>query len=287
MLVHLRAGRRLAEAVHPQRGDAVVLAPPRGDARFDADARDSPAEHLLVPGGLLPIEEGAAGQRDHPRRDAHRIEKALRLHRDGHLGAGADQHHLRLGSVGEHVTAATDLRDLLRSARLRRQVLPRQQQRAGARALLERERPGHRGLGGVAGPPDIEIGDQAQARGMLDGLVRRAVLAQADRVVREDMNHAQLHQRGHANSVAAVVAEGEEGAAVRNEAAVQRQPVHDRRHAELAHAVVDVAPAGLAGPHGTAAREVGQVRAREVGTAAEHLGDLGRQHRQRLLRSLA
>ena len=41
----------------------------------------------------------------------------------------------------------------------------------------------------------------------------------------------------------AVVAEGEEGAAVRDEAAVQGDAVHDRRHAELAHAVVDVAAA--------------------------------------------
>jgi hypothetical protein len=40
-----------------------------------------------------------------------------------------------------------------------------------------------------------------------------------------------------------VVAEGEEGAAVGDEAAVQGHAVHDGGHAELAHAVVDVATA--------------------------------------------
>ena len=58
---------------------------------------------------------------------------------------------------------------------------------------------------------------------------------------------ALLHQRRHADRVAAVVAEGEEGAAVRDEAAVQRDAVHDRGHAELAHAVVDVAAAPAVG----------------------------------------
>jgi hypothetical protein len=76
---------------------------------------------------------------------------------------------------------------------------------------------------------------------VLDGLVRGAVFAQADGVVREHMDHALLHQRGHADGVAAVVAEGQEGAAVGDEAAVQRHAVHDGGHAEFAHAVVDVA----------------------------------------------
>jgi hypothetical protein len=80
---------------------------------------------------------------------------------------------------------------------------------------------------------------------VLHALVRGAVLAQADAVVREDVDDALLHQRGHADGVAAVVAEGQEGAAVGDVAAVQRHAVHDGGHAEFAHAVVDVA-AGLA-----------------------------------------
>ena len=114
---------------------------------------------------------------------------------------------------------------------------------------------------------------------MLHRLVGGPVLAQADGVVCEDMDHAQLHQRGHAHRVAAVVAEGQEGAAIGDVATVQCHTVHDCGHAELAHAVADVALA--------AAGEVGQVRAGQVGAAAEHLRHLGRQRGQHLLRGLA
>ncbi len=85
------------------------------------------------------------------------------------------------------------------------------------------------------------FGIRRSAGGVLDRLVRRAVFAEADGVVREHVDHALLHQRGHADGVAAVVAEGQEGAAVGDVAAVQRHAVHDGGHAELAHAVVDVA----------------------------------------------
>ena len=126
---------------------------------------------------------------------------------------------------------------------------------------------------------------------MLDRLVRRPVLAEADRVVREDVDDALLHQRRHADRVAAVVAEGEEGAAVRDEAAVQGDAVHDRRHAELAHAVVDVAAAPALGVLDDRAvageaqrrrvRGVGQVRAGQVGAAAEQLGQRLRERLER------
>ena len=46
-----------------------------------------------------------------------------------------------------------------------------------------------------------------------------------------------------------VIGEHQEGAAGRNEAAVQRHPVHGRRHAVLADAVVDVAAIVVARLH--------------------------------------
>ena len=48
---------------------------------------------------------------------------------------------------------------------------------------------------------------------MFDGLVGWAIFAQANGVVCKDVHHALLHQRGHADRVTAVIAEGEEGAA--------------------------------------------------------------------------
>jgi hypothetical protein len=116
---------------------------------------------------------------------------------------------------------------------------------------------------------------------VLDRLVRRPVLAEADRVVGEDVDDAQLHQRRHADGVAAVVAEGQEGAAVGDVAAVHGDAVHHRRHAELADAVVDVAadlpPRSRAGCRRVEAQRrrvagVREVRAGQVGAAAEQLG---------------
>ena len=132
---------------------------------------------------------------------------------------------------------------------------------------------------------------------MLNRLVRRAVFAQADAVVGEHMDHALLHERRHADGVAAVVAEGQEGAAVGNKPTMQRHTVHDGSHAEFAHAVVDVAStlAGFVFDHGAVridaevggGRRIGQVGAGQVGRAAQQLGQSGSKGFQRQLRGLA
>ena len=87
--------------------------------------------------------------------------------------------------------------------------------------------------------------------------------------------------------VAPVLREHQEGAGIRNEAAVQGDAVGDRVHRELAHPEVDVARiAVLAGQHPGAA-PLREVRSREIGGAADQL----RQHRaerlQRVLGCLA
>ncbi len=167
------------------------------------------------------------------------------------------------------------------------EVLAGEQQRRGARRVGDRLGPGHGGLEGVAGAPDLEVGDEAQAGRVLHGLVRGPVLAEADGIVGQDVDHPLLHERRHADGVAAVVAEGEERPAVGDEPAVEGHPVHDGRHPELADPVVDVPPAGLAGPHRAGAGEVGEVGAGEVGAAAEELRHPGAEERQHLLRGLA
>ena len=68
----------------------------------------------------------------------------------------------------------------------------------------------------------VEIGDGAERGQMLDRLMRRAVLAEADRVVRHDIDHALLHQRREADRRAAIIGEHEEGAAIGHDAAMQR-----------------------------------------------------------------
>ena len=271
-------GRALAVAVEADHRRAAVFPPAVGDARFDGDARQLRRQHARLVLGALAVEHGRARHRHHAHRNAFLGQRGLRMQRELHFAARGQDDGLRFfvqadfARLGEHIRAAADQVE----AGLRRigQVLPRQQQRARPAAVLDRAGPGGRGLGAVAGAPDIEAGDQSQRRRMLDALVRRPVFAEADRVVREDVDDADAHQRGHADGVAAVVGEGQEGAAVGHEAAVQRDAVHHRGHAELAHAVVDVAPAVgravVADAQRRRARGVGQVRAREVGRAAEH-----------------
>ena len=105
---------------------------------------------------------------------------------------------------------------------------------------------------------------------MLNRLVRGPVFAQANTVVGKHMHHALFHQRGHADSVAAVVAKGQKGAAVGDKAAMQRDAVHDGGHAKLAHTVVNMAAQFAVGialyvacsvnAQGRGALGVGQVR---------------------------
>ena len=223
-------------------------------------------------------------------RDALAGERLARADRERDLRAGGDDHGAPRGACGqsaEHVAAAADRRDLRRVALLERHVLAREQQAGRAVGALDRARPGDGGLDRVAGTPDVHVRDQAQARGVLDRLVRRSVLAEADRIVRVDEDRAQLHQRRHAQRVARVVGEGEEGADVGNEAAVQREAVGDRAHGELAHAEVDVVAGLRRRSTVSAARPVGEDRAGEIGRAADQLRQRRRERFERLLRGLA
>ena len=58
-------------------------------------------------------------------------------------------------------------------------------------APLDGEPPGGDGLVGVAGPDEPQVGHRPQRRVVLDRLVGRPVLAEADRVVRPDVDHVQ------------------------------------------------------------------------------------------------
>ena len=88
---------------------------------------------------------------------------------------------------------------------------------------------------------------------MLDRLMRRAVFAEPDGIMRHHVDGGQAHQRGQAHRRPGIVGEHQEGGAGRNEAAMQRDAVHGRGHAVLANAVMDVAAAIAAG------RDHGQV----------------------------
>ena len=74
-------------------------------------------------------------------------------------------------------------------------VLPGQDQR-GRLVAVHGHPPGLRGLVGVGRPDHLEAGHRPQRRQLLDRLVGRAVLAEADRVVRPRVDDVGPRQRG-------------------------------------------------------------------------------------------
>ena len=125
------------------------------------------------------------------------------------------------------------------------------------------------------GADDGQAGDRPQRRELLDRLVGRAVFADADRVVREDVDDRDLHERRQADRHPAVVAEDQEAGAERPHLD-QRHAVHDGPHGVLADAEVEVAAAVAAGLEiaGPFEGHVGLGRRGQVGGAADQPGDV-------------
>ena len=103
-------------------------------------------------------------------------------------------------------------------------------------------------------------------------------------VVRHHVDDALAHERREADRGPAVVGEDQERAAVGHDAAVQRHAVHGRRHGVLAHAVVDVVAAEVAGRDGGVVLGARAVGAGEIGRAADQAGQRRDELLQHLLR---
>ena len=117
---------------------------------------------------------------------------------------------------------------------------------------------------------------------MLDRLVRRTVLANAERVVRPDIDHMQAHQRRETHCRFHVVREDEERAAGRNHAAVQRHAVGHAGHRQLRNARLEefTAEVALRKGFGLLEEAVGLVRIRKVGRGHDHVLDFLGEHAQ-------
>src|SRR5712691_10786093 len=288
VLEELCAGRRFAVPVDTDHRafQADVLAPVVAHAGLDRDFGQSRyQDDVLVHRGLT-VEDRGAGHGYHPHRDALFAELLFRTHCELNLGPGGDDHRLRFLGVGKNVAAPPDRGDRMRIAFLERYVLAREYERSRSVLAFDRGDPRRGRLDRVTGTPYVHAGYQAQRRSVLHRLVGGTVLAQADRVVGEDENRADPHQRRHSQRISRVVREGEEGAAVGDDAAVQREAVHDRAHAELANAVIDVIAAPFA-PDGLGTRPQGEVRPRKIGGSTDEFGQHRRETFERVLRSLA
>ena len=173
-----------------------------------------------------------------------------RRHGDGDLRAGGDQRGLaraRRPRPAHSRRARSGSRPAsVRSAGSAWRVST---SRLGPSVAADRQFPALRRLHRVGRAEDMQVRHGAQAGELLDRLVRRAVLAQADAVMGQHVDDALAHQRGQADRRAHVVGEDEEGAGVGDQAAMQRHAVGGRGHAVLAHAVMDVAAGEVARRH--------------------------------------
>ena len=197
-------GRREAEAVDADRRRRRAR---RSCAHVDVTVasmatrlRQDLRQHLVAVRGRLAIEAREARHADDARPGPERLgglERVLQL-----AARRQEDEVERRGLLLRDVAAlAARLRAASSpgSRSSKRDGLPREREQRRAVGALERGDEGARRLLGIGRADDVEVRDDAEARDGLDGLVGRAVLADADAVVREDVDDRQVAERGEAD----------------------------------------------------------------------------------------
>ena len=238
------------------------LQPRASPASTETRALTAAGQHGFAVGGVLLVEPLHARHGHHAGGDAFGLERFAGVHGQLDLGAGADQDDLGvgglavLGGLGQDVAALGDAGGgaervavgVAFAAGVGGDVLAGQHDAGRVLVVLEHGLPGRGDLVGVAGADNVQARDGAQGGELLHRLVGRAVFAEADRVVRPDVQGRDAHQRAEADRRALVVGEDQEGAGERAGAAVQGDAVHDRRGGVLADAEVQHPAVGVALP---------------------------------------
>ena len=136
---------------------------------------------------------------------------------------------------------------------------------------------GGSGLFGVARADHVEVRDAAQCADGFDRLVGRAVFADADGVMREDVEGLELREGRHADRRAEVVGERQERRTRALEDAVVGHAVEDGAHPVLTDTEVEVAPSRGRDVEVAGVLDVVLGRAVKVGGTGQHerrsLGD--------------
>src|SRR5699024_3777946 len=126
-------------------------------------------------------------------------------------------------------------------------ALTRQYDPSGVLVVLQDGPPGSRDLVGVARADDVESGDSAKRSELLDRLVSRSILAEADRTVRPNIARRDAHESDQPHSGTLIVAELQERTGKRPLAAVHHDAVNDRSGRVLTDPDVHHASIGIAG----------------------------------------
>ena len=255
-------------------GRADIAVPADHRAHLDRDARrDVRRKNAIAVRLILLLEQFPGRHADDACRNALALELFISVDAESDLAAGADQDHRRLAvrGVGENIgaTGQTCGRRVARAVEGRQRLAAQHQT---GRLMLEPDddAPRFDDFVGVGRAERDESGDAAQREELLDRLVRRSVLAHADRVVGEDIDDRKLHQRGKADGRFHVVGKDKEARAEGSDLG-QCEPVQDRAHGVLADAEMHVAAARGVGFEiaGALECEPGLGGRREIGRAAD------------------
>ena len=221
------------------------------------------------------LEQIPARHAHHAGLDAFGGELVGRFEADRHLAPGADQDAggLPAGGLLEHVGAAGRARRRSQAGRTveGRQILPGEHDHRGTVGPLHDHAVGFGHLVGVGRAKHRQAGHRAGGGELLDRLVGRAVFAEADGVVREHVDHAQVPECREPQRRLEVVEEHEEGGAVGPQAR-QRHAVAGRGHPVLADPEVEVAAGVAVVAEVARSRHERHRRGGEVGRAAQEPG---------------
>ena len=221
------------------------------------------------------FEEIPARHAHHAGLDAFGGELLGRLEAHRHLAPGADQDAVGLpaGGLLEHVGAAGRARGRSEARRAveSREILPGEHDHRGTVGPLHHHAVGFGHLVGVGRTKHRQAGHRAGGGELLDRLVGRAVFTEADGIVREHVDHAEVPEGREPQRRLEVVEEHEEGGAVGPQAR-ERHPVAGRGHAVLANPEVEIAARVAAVAEVARPRHERHRRRGEVGRAAQEPG---------------
>ena len=229
-------------------------------------------QHLFPVGLILHIEQIHAGHGHHARGKALFLQQVRRLYGILHLGAGGNQDYVGLAifRIAQDIAA---LFRLAAAARQLRQVLARHGHDRG-QAMPERGDIAGAGLANIRRTKHQRVRRRAQAGNLLDGLMGRSVLAHADAVVGEHIQHRKPHDGGQAQRGLQIIREHQEGGAEGAQAAIQRHAVAGGGHGKLPDAKMDVLSLAVLRREEGFALELGLVGGRKVRAAAKQVGQM-------------
>src|SRR5215472_4559580 len=125
----------------------------------------------------------------------------------------------------------------------------------------------------ISGTNQHEIRHRAQRRKLFNGLMRRTVFAQADRIVSENKDDRRLHQRSQADRRTLIIAEIKEGPTERQKPR-NRHAIQCSSHGVFAYAEMNVSPLVLRWREIASTLQVRLVGVAQVRRAADQPGNI-------------